>query len=400
MTSTNEMRRFLGLMSGTSGDGVDGTLVEVRGRGVAMRVRFLHRARVAYPPALRRTLLDLMAPAATRTETLARTHAAVGEVFAACAVRVLEESGMAAAAVSAIGSHGQTVCHLPEPGEDGPGVTLQIGDAARIAARTGIATVSDFRAADVACGGRGAPLVPWTDLVLFGAGETTRILQNLGGIANLTLLPAGGGPDEVEATDTGPGCMLLDELARRVTGDPEGIDRDGAISAAGTADPGVLEALLDHPFFRLPPPKTAGREEFGRGFAEAAWEAMERRALSPADRLATAARLTARSVADAYRALGGAGGAGGRVEVILCGGGARNPTLVRMLREERPEWTFRPIEDFGIPAEGKEGVSFAMLAAAHLDGVPANLPRVTGASEPCVLGSLTPGRSGTGGNCR
>jgi anhydro-N-acetylmuramic acid kinase len=387
------IRRFIGLMSGTSCDGMDAALVEVEGRGLGLRARCVGRLRAEYPEGLRQALLGLMAPAATTTEALARAHALVGEAFAETVVRLLEATGTSPGEVSAAGFHGQTVCHLPPRGDGANGVSLQIGDAARIAASCGIPVVSDFRAADLALGGQGAPLVPWTDWILFRAPSGDRVMLNLGGIANLTHLPAGAPLDEVAAWDTGPGCMVLDEIARRWTGDPRAFDRDGGLSRGGTPDEELVERLLGHPFFSVPPPRSAGREEFGRGFADRMWEEGERRALQGADLMATAARLTARSVGDALRRLP----TGERpVEVLLCGGGSRNPTLVEMLREERARWRWRLVDELGIPAESKEAVSFALLAAACLDGEPANLPQVTGASRPCVLGKITPGAARPG----
>lgn len=370
-------------MSGTSCDGVDAALVQIDGRGLDMRVKYLAHCGTAYNDDLRRRLLETMAPAVTRTETLAALNMAVGEAFAECARDLLARTGCREQEIAAIGSHGQTVCHMPDDAEQP--ATLQIGEPAVIAARTGIAVVADFRQSDVAVGGQGAPLVPWTDYVLFRSPQGTMCIQNIGGIANVTGIPPGAAPQQVVAFDSGPGCMVIDELMRRHTAGRQQFDPDGREAARGTPQEDIVSEIMQQPFFRKPPPKSAGREQFGQDFVSGMLRMARGRELGHHDWLATATLLTARSIAHAYRTFLNVGRG---TQAVLCGGGARNAALVGMLRRELPELTWRGISELGIPEQAKECVSFAMLAAAALDGVAANLPQVTGARQAAILGKI------------
>lgn len=389
-------RIIIGLNSGTSADGVDAVACEVRGRGLAMGVQVLGRRQRAYPAELRARLLAVMAPAVTRTEEICRLNATIGEEFAAAALGVVRKLGLRR--VDLIGSHGQTIGHLPRGG--GAGATLQIGEPAVIAARLGMPVVADFRQADVAAGGQGAPLVPWTDYVLFRHPRRSRVIQNIGGIANLTWLPAGGGPDEVLAFDTGPGNMVIDGLVRHFTKGREHFDRGGRRAARGVVQADMLARWLRHSFLLMAPPKSCGREEFGAPWLRRILERTRRKGITADDWIATATAFTAASIAGAYaRWLPRAARGRRRVdEVILCGGGAANPVLIRMLTEELAqtfdvrvgEIAMTTMAEHGIDPQAKECVSFAMLAAACMDGVPANLPQVTGARRRVVLGKLCP----------
>jgi anhydro-N-acetylmuramic acid kinase len=395
-------RRIIGLMSGTSCDGVDAALVEVAGRSLRMRCRLIAHHHYPYPATLRRSLLAVMAPAETTTQELCRLNVAVGEAFAHAADTLMTVLDCRAASVDLIGSHGQTVCHLPparhgkpaaaardSPGALAVGSTLQIGDAAIIANRTGVSVVSDFRQADMALGGQGAPLVPWTDYVLFNDRRRSRILQNIGGIANLTYLPAGGTPGDVIAFDTGPGNMVIDELVCRFTRGRRGYDRDGLLAARGHVDPRLLRRLLKDRFFHRRPPKSCGREQFGATFVDRAFGEYDIRKRG-IDLIATATALTVRSIADAYRRFLPRRDGKARIdEIIVCGGGAQNPVLLAALAGEVADARLFSIDDFGIPNQAKEAVSFALLAAACVDGVPANMPQVTGASRAAILGRIT-----------
>ena len=398
LNRSRQIRYALGLMSGTSCDGVDAAAIAVTGRGLGMRVRFIGHLHRAYPPGLRRRLLEVMAPAAARTEELCALHAAVGDCFAETAARATRELFGVRSRPEVIGSHGQTVCHLPprravraRSSRSFVGATLQIGDPARIARRTGVTTVADFRQADIAAAGQGAPLVPWTDHVLFTHAKRCRGIQNIGGIANVTYLPAAGRPEDVIAFDSGPGNMVIDEFVRHFTKGRRQFDDRGRRARRGRVVESVLHAWLRHPFLRRRPPKTAGREDFGRTFVQQALRNTDAATIRPDDWIATATALTAQSIADAYRRFLPA-----RVqrplldELIVTGGGARNAALLGMLADALPGIAIRPIDEFGIPDAAKEAVSFAMLAVACLDRVPANLPRVTGAQGPVILGSITP----------
>lgn len=383
--SANE-RTVLGLMSGTSCDGVDAVFVSIRARGLQMRVTPLAHQYARYPARLRARLLRVMCPAETTTGELAGLHADVGRFYARAARKAIETCN-GGRRPDLIGCHGQTIAHLAD--RTAGSATLQIGEAAFIAAETRCPVVADFRQADLAAGGQGAPLVPWTDLVLFGDRRVNRALQNIGGIANVTYLPAGGGARDVVAFDTGPGNMVIDELVRIATNDRQSFDTGGRIAARGRVLEGVLARWLRQRYFARRPPKSAGREEFGRPFVARELPRLRAASRRSEDWIATATAFTARSIADAYRQfLPSRRGASVVDEVIVAGGGGANTTLLAMLAEELPGVPVRPMDQYGITIQAKEAISFAMLAAAYLDGVPANLPQVTGAERPCVLGKL------------
>jgi anhydro-N-acetylmuramic acid kinase len=253
-------------MAGTSADGIDAAIIRVQGSGLSMRVRLVHHHHVPFPRDLRRRLLAVMAPVRTSTEELARLHALLGEAFAGAAAQAMGGVGRSERP-SLIGLSGQTVCHLPNDRKRST-VTLQLGSPAHVAAIAGVPVVGDFRQSDVAVGGQGAPLVPWTDWVLFHDDHQSRAIQNIGGIGNVTWVPAGGGPEKVVAFDTGPGNMIIDEIVSRATDQRCRMDRDGRMAARGQVIESVLSAWLRHPFLRQSPPRTAGREEFGSSFVD------------------------------------------------------------------------------------------------------------------------------------
>jgi anhydro-N-acetylmuramic acid kinase len=385
--------KVIGLMSGTSMDGIDAALLEIEGGAPAdFSWRLLGFEAFPYGGARRlqvRSGVDAGSPA-----SLCRLHAELGEWFAEAALGICRATGVSAGDVDVIGSHGQTVWHEP-PGEGMRGATLQLGDPATIAERTGVPVVSDFRTADVAAGGHGAPLVPWPDRLLFSLPGRGRALQNLGGIGNVTWLPPRESSAHLVAFDTGPANVLLDVAAEAASGGRLPCDVDGGLAGRGRVDEALLARLLENPFFRQTPPRSTGREMFGpalvhqlalergleRGNSDDGWP----------DLLATLTRLTARSIADAYRAwvlpLG-------VHEVVLTGGGARNPHLVRAIEEELAPLPVRGREALGMDPAAREAAAFAVLAWAHLRRIPGNAPEATGAAGPRVLGSYTPGRRG------
>ncbi|RME33923.1 MAG: anhydro-N-acetylmuramic acid kinase [Gammaproteobacteria bacterium] len=350
-------------------DGADAALVRFSGR----QPELLAFRCVPFPDGLRQRL-QLTQQTRPSLEEVARLDAALGDFFADVALTLLEHAGLERAGVAAIGSHGQTVLHSPEGRE---GFTLQIGDPARIAVRTGIATVADFRRADLAAGGQGAPLTPAFHEFLFRERGVGRAVLNIGGIANLSLLPADPG-HPVTGFDTGPGNCLLDGWCRRHL--QQAFDRDGEWAAGGRVLEGLLQRLLDEPFFRRPPPKSTGRDLFNSGWLEARLEGDE----PPRDVAATLTALTARSIAHSLAPFL----ENGVTELVLCGGGARNRTLCRELQEALPEIRLRDSGEWGIPAEAVEAVAFAWLARERLEGRPANLPAVTGASHRVLLGAV------------
>ncbi len=385
--------KVVGLMSGTSMDGLDAVLLEVEGADPASFRWELVAFRSADYPGARRQRIREAAEGGTPAD-LCRLHADLGEWLAEATLALLEEAAVAPDEVAAVGSHGQTVWHEP-PTRGRRGASLQLGDPATVAERTGIPVVSDFRARDLAAGGHGAPLVPFADRLLFAAPGRRRALQNLGGIGNVTWLP----PREdarspLLAFDTGPGNVLLDLAAEEASAGRLRCDMDGALAARGTADEAAVEALMGMPFFAEAPPRSTGREAFGGAVVAQVAGHLEpgRPDDGWPDVLATLTRFTARSVGDAYRRWVLPRGVD---EVILTGGGAHNPALVEALRDELAPVPVRAGGGaLGLPGDAREAAAFAVLAWAHLHAVPANVPEATGAAGPRVLGSLTPGRGG------
>jgi len=407
--------RVAGLMSGTSADGVGVAIVDIRAR----QVRVVAFDTFPYTSALRREILRLCRPETARLDQICHYNHVLGEVFGDAVVRLCEKSGISLGSLDLIGSHGQTIYHYPKGGRYGGraiGSTLQIGEPSRIAQRTGITTVADFRPRDMAVGGEGAPLVPYADCVLFRDERLCRTVQNIGGIANLTFLPAHRVPcprlrghveppndrntclrerrhgtqrqTDVLAFDTGPGNMVIDGVMRLVTKGRRQYDRNGVMAAEGEVREGLLKEMLRHPFFRRRPPKSTGREQFGQQYCEWFYRRACQERLMPEDMVATATAFTASSIALAYRRFLP------RLpdEMILCGGGAHNATLVQMLRQRLESVTIRATDEFGISVDAKEAVSFALLAYATIKGIANNIPAATGAREPVVMGKIVPGR--------
>jgi anhydro-N-acetylmuramic acid kinase len=372
-------------MSGTSADGVDAAVVEID-RG---KVKLLAFDTFTYPAVLRRQILNLSRPESSRLDDICYYNFVLGEVFADSVIKLCSKSGISLGSIDLIGSHGQTIYHQPSGRRYGRKVicsTLQIGEPSVIAQRTGITTVADFRPRDMAAGGEGAPLVPYADYVLFKHKKLTRAIQNIGGIANVTFLPAGCRQDDIIAFDTGPGNMVIDGIINLITGGRKRFDTGGKMAARGKVDNRLLNELLRHPFFRRRPPKSTGREEFGVDFTERIYRRAEKKGLDDADTLATVTALSAKSIAQAYhRYLKTMPN-----ELILCGGGSHNRTLVEMLRAELPDVKMLSTDDFGISVDAKEAVSFAILAWATITGMTNNVPAATGAEKPVILGKIVP----------
>ena len=370
--------RLIGLMSGTSADGVDACLAEIdehRGRLDARVEAFLT---VPYPTDLRQRVLGV-----DTVEELCRLNFELGELFARAALEVCDEARIKPADVDAVGSHGQTVCHVDEAPDH---ATLQIGEPSVIAERTGITTVADFRPRDIAAGGHGAPLVPIVDFLLLADDKTDRVALNIGGIANITVLPAGCTADQVTAFDTGPGNMVIDGVMELMTQGHKLCDRDGELAARGTVHEGMITLMLEHPYFSIPPPKSTGREQFGIPFARAFTVGKGAGRQGRAHVAATATAFAARTIADAIRKWA----SDGECEVIASGGGVHNRTMMRMLREQLPSARVTTSDQFGIPADAKEALAFAVLAYLTLGGRPGNVPGATGARRPVVLGKIVP----------
>lgn len=385
--SAKTSRRVAGLMSGTSLDGVDVAIARLTGSGPDLQIDVEAFASVPYPDALRRLLLHNSAPATSSVRALSQLNVRLAGVYAEAVDATLADADLERADLDLVGSHGQTVHHVPDAADcAGEAVTstLQIGDPSVLANRLGVPVVGDFRLADMALGGQGAPLVPYFDYVYFTDPDETRLLLNLGGIANVTLLPAGAAPGDVLAFDTGPANMVIDQLAERLFEVP--FDADGARAARGTVDNDLLGDLLGDAYFLQPPPKSTGREYFGRDYVDALLEAARARNLAPADTLATATMLTAASVYQAYARFVRRTQAAD--VVIAAGGGTHNATLMRYLEDSFAPIPVRPAADYGLDADAKEALCFAVLAHETLNGVPTNLPSVTGAARPTLLGKI------------
>jgi anhydro-N-acetylmuramic acid kinase len=371
-------RLCVGLLSGTSVDAIEAVLCKVEETGPQAQVTLLaHLSRPFPPEFVQRVLSPLDA------RSLCELNFELGERFAEAALAVIAQAGLRPGDVDVIGSHGQTVAHLPSSLSTTPS-TLQIGEASVIAERTSIPVVSDFRTRDMAAGGQGAPLVPYFDWAVFRKPGAVRAFQNIGGIANVSVV--GERLDDVLAFDTGPGNMVLDGLARRITSGRLQCDLDGQLSRQGTVIPGMLAELLMHPFFALPPPRSAGREGFGEALVSWFWEQHPER---PYDLIATALAFTVEAPARAYEAY--VLPRFGTLEAVyVSGGGSRNPVLMERFTQRLGPLPVRALDALGFPEGAKEAACFALLAAEHMVGTAANVPSATGARRRVVLGKLTP----------
>lgn len=378
-----------GVMSGTSADGIDVALVRIQGRGCRSRLELLAHYHARYRSELRRAVLAAMNASSASVADLSRLNFLLGELYADAVAKAQQGARVQC---ELVGCHGQTLYHQ---GSAEPflgrrvACTWQTGEAAIIAARLGLPVVSDFRPADIAAGGKGAPLVPFLDYVLYRHTRFGRIVQNIGGIANLTAIPAAAKSEQVIAFDTGPGNMVIDAVTELLFGKP--YDRDGRIAARGRPLEPVLRELLQHSFFRQKPPKTAGREQFGRDFVRDFLRLCGR--ADKSDIVATATALTARSIVAAvcrFVLTGKAKDARFR-EFVVSGGGTKNATLMRMIDEElaRLGLRVRTTDEFGLPSEAKEAAAFALLAYETWHRRPSNIPSATGAKRPAILGKIS-----------
>jgi anhydro-N-acetylmuramic acid kinase len=389
---------YVGLMSGTSADGIDAVVAELSGRQRGLGAQI--RAHVAQPfsPALRKRILHVSLHGTVAE--LCELNFELGEQFARATLAVVRKAKMRPNQIIAIGSHGQTVHHLPNAKFP---ATLQIGEPSIIAERTGITTVADFRVRDMAAGGQGAPLVPYADWVLFADAVRPRIVQNIGGIGNLTFLPLGARLEDIIAFDTGPGNMVMDALVTQLSNGRLSFDRGGCWAARGTVSTSLLAWCLTHPYLERNLPKTTGREEFGAMFVTEFLKRGRKLRLTEADLIVTATAFTAESIAGAYRRFifpRLKSRERHKLQIILGGGGAKNPTLVRMLTAAlakecpNPAASIFTHEDFGMDSSAKEPLAFALLAHATIHGEPGNVPTVTGARRAVVLGKIIPGQNG------
>ena len=386
------VRRVVGLMSGTSVDGIDAALVEIGGTDEAPEVRLVAFEDRPWPEEVRRQIFPLFRPETATVDKIGYMNFLMGEIYAQSVSSVVEKAGLTLADIDLIGSHGQTIWHAPEVcGKDGFPVsfTVQIGEGSVIAARTGVPTVSDFRVADMAVGGQGAPLVPFSEYLLYRRPGETILLQNIGGIGNMTVLPGDEGPEAVYAFDTGPGNMIIDAVVSALTGGAKTYDAGGAMAAEGRVDEALLAMLQQDPYYHMPLPKTTGRELFGVQYVGKILDYQRAHGLSDADVLATVTDLTAWSIADGYAryVLPRRQAA----ELVVVGGGSYNATLLGFLRTRFAPYgvQVRTQEDLGWSSDAKEAVAFAIMADCCVREKPNVLPSVTGAKAAAIMGKIS-----------
>jgi len=381
-------RLIVGLMSGTSLDGIDAALVRISGPATRPRVRLLAFETCPYAASVRQRILRVAAGEAATAGEISQLNFLLGELFAEAALGVCRAARVSPARLAAIGSHGQTIYHQGVPAREcGRNVTstLQIAEPAVIAGRTGVPVVADFRTADMAAGGQGAPLVPLVDYLLLRDERHGTVALNVGGIANFTVIPAGAKPEQVFGFDTGPGNMLIDGLVRDYTRGQKSYDAGGRWAARGRVSEPLLSRMLRLPFFKKAPPKSAGREQFGESFRKQYF--LKERGARREDLLRTATELTARTITDALDRF--VLGSIPIQRLIVSGGGAHNRLLLGRLSQLLPHVRVQRSDACGLPADAKEAIAFAILADRTLHGLPGNLPKVTGARHAVVLGKIS-----------
>ncbi|MCX7796304.1 MAG: anhydro-N-acetylmuramic acid kinase [bacterium] len=382
-----ESRIIVGLMSGTSADGVDASIVRIKGHSRNSKIELIYHYHYEYSSEVKELIYRLFDLEKANIPLLSDMNFLLGEIFANVAIEAIKESGLPQGEIDLIASHGQTVFHSPYPknlGEFKVSSTLQIGEGTVIAERTGITTICDFRVRDISVGGQGAPLVPFADWILFTSKEFNRGVLNIGGIANITILPRDADINDVLAFDTGPGNMVIDEIVRKISNGRLNFDKNGDIARKGIISNKLLEEFLSHPYFSLSPPKSTGREVFGRPFAMNLYERGKSLGLSDEDILATTTSLTAVTIANSISQF--------RIEeLIIGGGGSYNSYLIERIKGLLPNVRIRTHEDFGIPNQAKEALAFAILANEVVFNSPNNVPNATGAKKRVILGKVIPG---------
>jgi len=378
-------RTIIGLMSGTSADGIDAALIEARGSGTSTKIRILAFHTYPYPRGFKEFLLKNSNVTTARIDDIARLEVLVADFFADAALRLARSTGRSSADIDLIGSHGQTIHHLPRTRRlFGKSVrsTFQVGDPSIIAKRTGIVTVGNFRRGDIGVGGSGAPLVPLFDYLMFRSRSRNRLVLNIGGISNVTLLPSRCRQEDVTAFDTGPGNMVIDALVRQFYG--RNFDHEGMIASQGVIDTSLLRYLLKHSFLRMHPPKSTGREMFGADFVRSLLNKGKK--ISPEDLITTVTEFTALSIFENYRRF-----IRSRLpadELIVSGGGTKNSYLMDALRQYFDGTRVVISDELGIPSDAKEAICFGVLANETIAGNPGNIPGATGARRKTILGSI------------
>jgi anhydro-N-acetylmuramic acid kinase len=383
--------RVIGLISGTSTDGIDAALVDIKGKGLNSRLRLIAYKTYPYPKGLKERIISTSTKG--RVNDICHLNFYLGELFANAVIRIVKYAGMKIGEVGLIGSHGQTIHHIPEPRREGRfsiRSTLQIGEPSIIAERTGITVVSDFRPRDIAAGGEGAPLTPYLHYILFNQPRLSSVIVNIGGISNITHIPDSNF-EKVAAFDTGPGNMLIDGLMHRLTGGRKWIDRNGGIASKGDINDYLLARLMSHPFINKKPPKTTGRESFGVLMLNEILRIIKSKNISKRDALATITAYTSFSIIHNIKRF-----ILSRDEVngiIVGGGGSRNKTILELMQKAINPIPVMTFEDAGYSSRAIEAMAFALFAYEAIQDIPNNVPTATGARHPVVMGKITPGES-------
>ena len=387
---TSKPLLVLGLMSGTSADGIDVALARFSGASPQLNAKLLRHTSFNFPPALRKEILRVAEQQPISAGELSQMNFRLGHIYADAALAACKKFKVAPSRINLIGNHGQTIFHQGQPVSyfgRSTSSTLQIGEGSAIAARTGITTVSDFRPADMALGGQGAPLVPYVDYLLYRHPKLGRVSLNLGGIANITVIPANAKPSQVFAFDTGPANMLIDALVQRFTHGRQRFDKDARLAQSGRAIPALLNELMKDAYLKLAPPKSTGREYYGRTYVQKVLALGRRHHAKPADLIRAATIFTALSVVDALHRF--VLSKDKIHQLIVSGGGARNPLILAQLSAALPGLEVAPSSHLGVPEDAKEAFAFALLAYETFHQRPANLPSATGARGPAILGKIS-----------
>ena len=387
---TDKPMLVLGLMSGTSADGIDVALARISGAPPQLNAKLLGHTSFQFPPALREEILRVAEQRPISAGELSQLNFRLGHIYADAALVACKRFKIDSKRIHLMGNHGQTIFHQGVASKyfGAPTAsTLQIGEGSVLAAHTGITTVSDFRPADIALGGQGAPLVPFADYALYRHRKLGRVSLNIGGIANVTVIPAGTGPDQVFAFDTGPGNMLIDALVQQFTRGRQRFDKDARLARSGRSIPALLNELMQDPYLKLAPPKSTGREYYGRTYVQKVLALGRLHRAKPADLIRAATIFTALSVVDAFHRF---------VlrkhkirQLIVSGGGANNPLILAQISGALPGIEVLPSSNFGIPEDAKEAFAFALLAYETFHQRPSNLPSATGARGRAILGKIS-----------
>lgn len=380
-------RTVIGLMSGTSGDGITAAVTKIAGNYATTELSVVSYETYLYDKDFRQRIFDIFDPETSSVNAICEMNFEIGQKLAEAALNVAKKAGVSMSEVDLIGSHGQTIYHIPRPPEKGNvRSTLQIGEPAVIAQQTGVLTIADFRKMDVAAGGEGAPLVPYVDYILFSKRGKGMTLQNIGGIGNVTYIPPGAKEDDVIAFDTGPGNMVVDMLVQLYTESRLGYDSEGSMALRGKVNDRMLDELMNMPFFRMRPPKSTGRELFGKDFVFSFKRKADDLHLNPEDAIATATALTVESIAKSYEDY--VIPHGKVEEVYVAGGGMKNKTMMSWLGKRLGGLPIRSFDELGVQSEAREAAYFAVLANEFIHGNYSNLPNATGAKARTILGSM------------